>query len=76
MKVAVEPEGTFADWADIVMDATKLGLEQCTTEAEVMALFRANKNIYDRMKSEPGSSAYDVLMEEFKTARNKQKEKA
>jgi hypothetical protein len=76
LKVSIEPEGTFTDWADIVMDATKLGLEQCAEEAEVMALFRANKNIYDRMKAEPGSSAYDALMEEFKTARNKFKEKA
>jgi hypothetical protein len=75
LKVLIEPEGTFTDWADIVMDATKLGLEQCKEEAEVMALFRANKNIYDRMKAEPGSSAYDALMEEFKTARNKFKEK-
>jgi hypothetical protein len=76
LKVSIEPEGAFTDWADIVMDATKLGLEQCKEEAEVMALFRANKNIYDRMKAEPGSSAYDALMEEFKTARNKFKEKA
>ena len=76
MKVAAEPESSFADWAAIVMDATKLGLEQCAAEADVMALFKANKNIYDRMKSEPGSSAYDALMEEFKTARNKFKEKA
>jgi hypothetical protein len=76
LKVSIEPQGEFADWASIVMDATKLGLEQCTEEAEVMALFRANKNIYDRMKAEPGSSAYDALMEEFKTARNKFKEKA
>jgi hypothetical protein len=76
LKVSIEPEGEFADWASIVMDATKLGLEQCTEEAEVMALFRANKNIFDRMKEEPGSSSYDALMEEFKTARNKFKEKA
>jgi hypothetical protein len=76
LKVSIEPQGEFADWASIVMDATKLGLEQCTAEAEVMALFRANKNIYDRMKAEPGSSAYDALMEEFKTARNKFKEQA
>ena len=76
LKISIEPEGEFADWASIVMDATKLGLEQCTEEAEVMALFRANKNIYDRMKAEPGSSAYDVLMEEFKTARNKFKGQA
>jgi hypothetical protein len=76
LKVSIEPEGEFADWASIVMDATKLGLEQCKEEAEVMALFRANKNIFDRMKAEPGSSSYDALMEEFKTARNKFKEKA
>jgi hypothetical protein len=76
LKVSIEPEGDFADWASIVMDATKLGLEQAADEADVMAIFRNNKNIYDRMKSEPGSSAYDALMEEFKTARNKFKEKA
>ena len=76
LKVSIEPEGEFADWANIVMDATKMGLEQCTAESEVMALFRTNKNIYDRMKAEPGSSAYDALMEEFKAARNKYKEQA
>jgi hypothetical protein len=76
LKVSIEPQGEFADWASIVMDATKLGLEQCTAEAEVMSLFRVNKNIFDRMKAEPGSSSYDALMEEFKTARNKFKEQA
>jgi hypothetical protein len=74
LKVSIEPEGEFADWASIVMDATKLGLEQAASEADVMSLFRTNKNIFDRMKEEPGSSAYDALMEEFKTARNKFKE--
>ena len=76
LKVSIEPEGSFADWASIVMDATKLGLEQAASESDVMALFRTNKNIFDRMKAEPGSSAYDTLMEEFKTARNKFKEQA
>jgi hypothetical protein len=76
LKVSIEPQGEFADWASIVMDATKLGLEQAASEADVMSLFRTNKNIFDRMKAEPGSSAYDALMEEFKTARNKFKEQA
>jgi hypothetical protein len=76
LKVSIEPEGEFADWASIVMDSTKLGLEQAASEADVMALFRANKNIFDRMKEEPGSSSYDALMEEFKTARNKFKDQA
>lgn len=76
LKVSIEPEGEFADWASIVMDATKLGLEQAASEADVMSLFRTNKNIFDRMKAEPGSSSYEALMEEFKTARNKFKEQA
>jgi hypothetical protein len=76
LKVSIEPEGSFADWASIVMDATKLGLEQAASEADVMSIFRNNKNIYDRMKAEPGSSAYETLMEEFKTARNKFKEQS
>jgi hypothetical protein len=76
LKVSIEPQGDFADWASIVMDATKLGLEQAASEADVMSLFKTNKNIFDRMKAEPGSSAYDALMEEFKTARNKFKEQA
>jgi hypothetical protein len=58
------------------MDATKLGLEQAASETDVMALFRVNKNIFDRMKAEPDSSSYEVLMEEFKTARNKFKGQA
>jgi hypothetical protein len=76
LKVSIEPQGEFADWAGIVMDATKLGLEQAASEADVMSIFRTNKNIFDRMKAEPGSSAYGALMEEFKTARNKFKEQA
>jgi len=76
LKVSIEPEGSFVDWASIVMDATKLGLEQAANEADVMAIFRNNKNIYDRMKAEPDSSSYEVLMEEFKTARNKFKGQA
>jgi len=76
LKVSIEPQGEFSDWASIVMDATKLGLEIAASESDVMALFRTNKNIFDRMKAEPGSSSYDALMEEFKTARNKFKEQA
>lgn len=77
LKVAAEPEFEFADWADLVMDATKLALGQAGSEADVMAIFRTNANIYNRMKSEPGSNAYAALLEEFKEAKAKyQKEEA
>ena len=57
--------------AEIVIDATKLALEQAADEPEVMAIFRANSNIYNRMKEEPGSNAYSALLEEFKAAKSK-----
>ena len=77
LKVVAEPEFEFADWAQLVMDATDLALGQASNESEVMAIFRANKNIYDRVKAEPGSNAYDALLARFKEAKAKyQKEEA
>lgn len=72
LKVEVSPaEGNFTAWAEIVMDATNLALEQAASEADVMAVFRANSNIYNRMKEEPGSNAYNALLESFKQAKAK-----
>lgn len=71
LKVDVTPGDNFQMWADIVIEATKLMLEQAASEAEVMAVFRTNANIYNRMKEEPASSAYSVLLEEFKAAKAK-----
>ena len=70
LKVSIEPQGEFADWASIVMDATKLGLEQAASEADVHALFRNNSNIFNRMKAEPGSNSYEELMSMFKSAKS------
>lgn len=66
-----QAEDNFKAWAEIVMAATELALEQATDEASIMAIFRANKNIYDRMKSQPGSNAYDALLAAFKEAKAK-----
>lgn len=76
LKVEVTPaEGNFQAWAEIVIDATKLALDQAKSEAEVMAVFRANSNIYNRLKEEPGSNAYNALLEEFKVAKAKHTKK-
>jgi hypothetical protein len=75
LKVSITPEGSFTDWASIVIDATKLALEQAQSYPDVMAIFRANANIYERMKSEQGSSAHATLLEEFKAAKSKFTEK-
>jgi hypothetical protein len=72
LKVAAKPDGDHGEWSQLIIDATMLQLEQATTEDDVMALFKTNRNIYDEVKS--GSpTAYDVLMSEFKAARTKHK---
>lgn len=73
LKVVAKPEGDHGEWSQLVIDATMLQLEQCKSEANVMDIFKTNRNIYDEVKS--GSpTAYDVLMDEFKQARAKHKE--
>ena len=75
LKVVAKPDGDHGEWSQLVIDATMLQLEQVKTEAEVMMVFKTNRNIYDEVKS--GSpAAYDVLMDEFKQARAKHKESA
>jgi hypothetical protein len=75
LKVVAKPDGDHGEWSQLVIDATMLQLEQVKTEAEVMSVFKTNRNIYDEVKS--GSpAAYDVLMDEFKQARAKHKEAA
>jgi hypothetical protein len=70
LKVEVDPgEGAFQAWAEVVMDATKLALEQAQSYPDVMAIFRTNANIYKRMEQEPGSNAHAALLEEFKAAK-------
>lgn len=75
LKVVAKPDGDHGEWSQLVIDATMLQLEHVKTEADVMLVFKTNRNIYDEVKS--GSpAAYDVLMDEFKQARAKYKEAA
>ena len=70
LKVDVTPaEGNFQMWADIVIEATKMMLEQANSQADVMAIFRNNANIYNRMKEEPASNAYAAMLEDFSAAK-------
>lgn len=71
LKIDADPDLEFKDWAQLVMDSVEIQLGQATSEADVMAIFRTNKNIFDRMKAEPGSSSYDALLAMFKEARVK-----
>lgn len=73
LKVVAKPDGDHGEWSQLVIDATMLQIGQAKSEADVMNIFKTNRNIYDEVKS--GSpTAYDVLMDEFKQARAKHKE--
>jgi hypothetical protein len=75
LKVVAKPDGDHGQWSQLVIDATMLQIEQAKSEADVMSIYKTNQNIYGEVKS--GSpTAYDVLMNEFKLARNKHKEEA
>ena len=69
ISVTTEPDGEFADWAKVVIEATQIALGTESSEADVNSIFRTNKVIYDRLKAEPGSSAYEALLEDFKEAK-------
>ena len=71
IKITADPDVDFNDWANLVMEGVEIQLGLAAAEADVMAIFRTNKNIFDRMKAEPGSSSYDALLAMFKEARVK-----
>jgi hypothetical protein len=73
LKVSSEPNGDHGEWSQLVIDAAMLQIQQAKSEADVMNIFKTNRNIFDEVKK--GSpTAYDVMMDEFKQARAKHKE--
>ena len=71
IKIESDPGLDFGVWAQTVMDAVEIQLGMAASEADVMAIFRTNKVIFDRLKEEPGSNAYDALLAMFKEAKGK-----
>jgi hypothetical protein len=72
IKVSVEPnelEESFKEWAAMVHDATLLALDNAGSEADVMAIFRNNKNIFDKVKED--ALAYEEILAMFTKAKNK-----
>lgn len=72
LKVTTEPGTSIEEWARLVTDMTKMGLEQVGSEADIMKLFTLNRVIFDRLKAEDEVS-HKALMSEFKNAKEKLK---
>jgi len=54
------------NWLQAVVDATGIALDLCKTADDVMSIFKNNRSIYDRLKSEQ-PDIYENVMSLFKT---------
>jgi hypothetical protein len=71
LKVSVEPnelEESFGEWCAIVREATQLALDNTGSESDVMAIFRNNKNIFDKVKED--ALSYEEILAMFTKAKN------
>lgn len=75
IKVSADPGFEVEEWIKLVHDAAKLAIGNAGSEADVMNIFKVNRNIFDRMKLESEES-YKELMAVFGQAREKFKEQA
>jgi len=72
LKVTAESTVSPSDWGLLVVDATKIALENVGSQEDVMNIFKVNRNIFDKMKLDT-PALYDDVMEEFKQAKAKYK---
>jgi hypothetical protein len=60
-------------WARNVLDITVMGLGTAKAEADVMSIFKVNRNVFDELKK-VSPETYDDMMDEFKKAKLKFRE--
>lgn len=75
IKVSADPGFEISEWVALVGDSANILIGQAGSEADVMSIFKVNRNIFDRMKLED-EAAYKTLMAAFGQAREKFKEQA
>jgi hypothetical protein len=75
LKVTTKPAGDAKEWCSLVVDMSRIGLTQCGSEADVMSLFKVNRNIFAHFKV-LDADRYEKLMAEFKKTSESFKEKA
>jgi hypothetical protein len=65
LKISKDPGTDTLTWTTLVQDATKIALEFCKTEQDLLTLFGNNRNIFDKLK-EISMEDYVSLTSEFK----------
>ena len=69
LKVETEPGASFEEWMTTVRTVLELALENAGSESDVMAIFRNNKNIFDKVKE--SVEGYNDILATFTEAKNK-----
>jgi hypothetical protein len=72
LKVTADKDVSAEDWGQLVVDASKIALENAGSQEDVMNIFKVNRNIFDKMKVDT-PALYDDVMEQFKEAKAKYK---
>ena len=69
IKIKVD-DGTVENWAELAYDASVLALSNASNVADVMSIFRVNRNIFDRLRAD-AEPKYAQLMNVFKEYKEK-----
>lgn len=70
-QIAVETsaESDLPKWISLVLDATRLALENAQTQKDVMDIFKVNRNLFDKLKAEAPDD-HAALLADFTTKKN------
>jgi hypothetical protein len=70
LKVTLAPDGEVADWLGVINDACQIALDTAGSEADVMMIFKKNKQLFDAVKAQDAIFFKD-LMAKFTQAKAK-----
>jgi hypothetical protein len=70
LKVTLEHGGDIQNWLSVIDDACKLALEMAQSEADVMAIFKKNKQLFDEVKKQD-ANFFKGLMAKFTAAKSR-----
>ena len=69
IKVDVNSADNLPAWISIVLEATRLALQNASSQKDVMDIFKVNRNIFDKLKAEAPED-HAALMADFKTKKD------
>ena len=69
ISVETNAENDLPKWVGLVLDATRLALQNAQTQKDVMDIFKVNRNIFDKLKAEAPED-HTALMADFKTKKD------